>query len=294
MTVAFLSLLFLICLGLAIARDGALRGRKAAPATDVRQIRADCTLLLELLTLLQQHRGMSSAFLSGELAFLASMQKKQGQIAALQADLSRLARREGGTVSASFGANDFALLNFRWECLLDELPMLTAEQSIARHSQLIARVLEWLAAFGNSRLALLSDDVLAQGLIRNFTDRLPQLTECLGQVRAIGTCVAGRQACSPTARVKLIFLLSRADSLLDQALAVPFDCSARQASLFAIRELLAAVRTKMLLSSGVMMSAEEFFLLATRTIDQLFLWIDQYGEGVGQLMDKVAVIKEAS
>lgn len=294
MSVAFLSLLFLVCLGLAIGRAGGLPRRKAEPAIETQQVLADCTLLLELLTLLQQHRGMSSAFLSGEGAFLAALHKKQEQIAALQPALTLLARREGGMVSASFGANDFALLNFRWQCLLDELPMLTAEQSIARHSQLIVRVLEWLAALGSSRLTPRSDDLLAHGGITNFTDRLPQLSECLGQVRALGTCVAGRQACSPTARVKLVFLLSRAESLLDQAMAVPVECTARLATVLAVRDLLAAVRTRMLLSNGVMMNAEEFFLLATRTIDQLFLWIAQQGEGIGQLLDKDVVLKEAS
>lgn len=233
-----------------------------------------CRLLVRLVGHLQQHRGMSSAWLAGDATFAARLHAKQAEIAALLPELVVAARREGKQPCPCLSTNDLSLFTYRWKTLLDELKGLTPEQSIAQHSQLIARALEWLAALGEARIEPLSEDARVSGAARNFAHRLPQLTECLGQARAIGSSVAARRACAPVARVRLMFLISRAETLLDQAnVAWNGGLPTRKCRL-AVEELASTVRTQMLLSSGVAVSSSEYFALASRAIDAVFEWID--------------------
>lgn len=258
------------------------RGRLLEAGTDLNLTLQACQLLVTLIGHLQQHRGMSSAWLAGDAAFKVRMLDKQAQIAALLPALLAAARREGGRHCPCLTGNDLSLFTFRWKSLLDELPRLTPEQNIAQHSQLLNRVLEWLAALGEARLEPLAMDGKAVGAARNFAHRLPLLTECLGQARAIGSSVAARHACAPVARVRLLFLISRAEALLEQAVAAHDGGTVTRQSQLAIEKMASTVRTRMLLSSGVVVSSGDYFALATQAIDRVFEWIAVCGGDVAR------------
>jgi len=236
-----------------------------------------CELLLQLVREMQQHRGLSSAWLSGESSFLPRLQEKQSEIANLLPKIKRDARREGNRERAGLTANQFSLFAFRWQCLLDELPELGPEQNIARHNQSISRVLEWLTAMGEMYLeprvlALSGQDGQLIGVARNFAQRLPQLSECLGQARAIGSTVAAKKMCPPVSRVRLMFLIGRAESLIEQAAMAEPGGEGVAACRESIALLAHTVRTRLLLSTGVLVSASEYFDLSTRAIEDVFAW----------------------
>lgn len=244
---------------------------------------ASCRQLVRLIGHLQQHRGMSSAWLSGDAAFLPRLKRKQAEIAELVPALTELVRREARQACPCLTANELSLFSFRWTSMLEALQGMTPEQSITRHSQQIACVLDWLATLGETRIESLTADGAAIGVIRNFASRLPQLTECLGQARAIGSSVAARRACAPVARVRLMFLVSRAETLLEQA-AVAWDSGrTTRDTRLALEEMALTVRTKMLLSTGVVVGPDEYFALATRAIDSVFAWIDAWAERAARL-----------
>jgi hypothetical protein len=235
---------------------------------------AACDLLIKLVGHLQQHRGMSSAWLSGDAAFAPQLLEKQAEIIALFPAINRAARHEASLPSPSLLPNEVSLFTFRWRCLLDELATLTPEQSIAQHSQLITRVLDWLAALGERRVeAALLHHPGSIGAARNFARRLPMLTECLGQARAIGAMVAARHACPPVARVRLMFLIGRAEALLGQATKAHDAGDTSDQTRQAVAAMCSTVRTRMLLSTGVVVSAADYFALSTRAIDLVFSWI---------------------
>ena len=250
---------------------------------DLPQSLKACRLLVEMVSHLQQHRGMSTTWLSGDAAFKQRMLDKQAQIAGLMPEIVAAARREGIQHSPCLTGNDLALFSFRWKCLLDELPRLTPEQNIAQHSQMVSRVLEWLAAMGEARIEALTQDGRTVGAARNFAHRLPLLTECLGQARAIGSSVAARRACTPVARVRLMFLIGRAEALLEQAMAAHDGGLITRQTQQAVQAMAATVRTRMLLSSGVVVSSSDYFALATQAIDRVFEWIKVCGEDVEYL-----------
>lgn len=242
---------------------------------------AACRSLLALVGHFQQHRGMSSALLSGDQGFRARLDGKGREIEGLIPSLREVARAESARAHPCLTLNDLSLFQYNWGQLREKLAGLSVEQSIAQHSFLIDQLLQWLAALGESRVELLLGDRSARGLVRNYACRLPALTECLGQARALGMSVAARRGCSAVARVRLMFLVARAETLLNQANEVGGRGPKAEKAAIAVQQMARVIRTQMLLSSGINVAAEEYFAIATVAVDSVFAWIGECG---GELM----------
>ncbi|MBX9848491.1 MAG: nitrate- and nitrite sensing domain-containing protein [Rhodocyclaceae bacterium] len=236
-----------------------------------------CNVLLQLIGCIQQHRGMSTAFIAGDKGFQQRLVSKRSEIDPLIAQLQQVAVIENAYDYPCFTPNDITLWRHRWGVLTAELADYTVEKSIATHSNLIASLLNWLDAIGEARIELPMGDVMAEGAVRNFAHRLPQLTECLGQARATGSGVAAQSSCSAVARVRLMFLVSRAESLIDQACA--FDKQGSYAAL-KVKALASMIRSQMLASQHVNVSAEYYFSEATAAIDAVFQWARDCGQNL--------------
>lgn len=242
-----------------------------------------CRTMLALVGHFQQHRGMSSALLSGDKAFRARLDRKAQEVEALLPALRELARLETEMPFPCLTSNQLSLFKFHWQELREKLEGLSVEQSIAQHSFLIAELLKWLAALGESRLEPAIGD---SALVRNYLCRLPALTECLGQARALGASVAARHACSAVARVRLMFLVARAEALLSQAADSYSGLPEAERATLAVQQMARVVRTQMLLSSGITVGAEEYFQIATQAIDSVFGWIERCGRSVVGSVDQ--------
>ena len=243
---------------------------------------AACRSLLALVGHFQQHRGMSSALLSGDQGFRARLDGKGREIEGLLPSLREVARAESVRAHPCLTLNDLSLFQYNWGQLREKLAGLSVEQSIAQHSFLIDQLLQWLAALGEARVELLLVDRCARGLVRNYASRLPALTECLGQARALGTSVAARHGCSAVARVHLMFLVARAEALLNQANEVGARGAKAEKAAIAVQQMARVIRTRMLLSSGISIAAQEYFDISTAAVDSVFAWIGECG---GDLME---------
>jgi len=241
-----------------------------------------CRALLALISNFQQHRGMSSAWLAGDQNFKSRLEGKGREIEAGIPALRDIAKKEGARVHPCLTLNELELFHFNWANLHEKLPGLSVEQSIAQHSVLIEQLLHWLAALGESRVELLLDGPGARGLVRNYVSRLPALTECLGQARALGMSVAARHACSAVVRVRLMFLVARAEVLLKQASEASGQGAVAEKAARGVQQMARVIRTQMLLSSGVTVDAQAYFELASGAIDQVFAWIGDSGIQVKQ------------
>lgn len=238
---------------------------------------AACRSLLGLIGHLQQHRGMSSALLSGDQCFRARLDGKGREIEGLIPSLREVARAEGARAHPCLTLNELSVFQFNWGQLREKLAGLSVEQSIAQHSFLIDQLLQWLAALGEARVELLLVDRCSRGLVRNYASRLPALTECLGQARALGTSVAARRGCSAVARVRLMFLVARAEALLNQANEVGGRGVKAEKAALAVQQMARVIRTRMLVSSGISVAAQEYFEIATAAVDSVFAWIGESG-----------------
>jgi len=239
-----------------------------------------CRALLGLILHFQQHRGMSSAWLAGDLSFASKLAGQARDIDALFHAVGPVARSESCRHHPCMTPNALTLFRHRWATLRERLPGLTVEQSITQHTTLIEQLLQWLAALGEARIESTLDQEVSRCLARNYTSRLPALTECLGQARAVGMSVATRQSCSAVARVRLVFLIARAETLLTQALAGGQGSVRAETASRAVEQMAQLVRGRLLPSSGVSVTAQDYFNGATQAVDAVFAWIFESAQAV--------------
>ncbi len=270
-----LNLSIILSVGWLVAR----RQQRSRGDSEAQAMLAACQQLLVLLKALQQHRGMSSAWLAGDAAFAERMRGGRQAIDTIFPTLQPLLKLEEDKPRPCLTANELHLFRFKWQALLDALPGMAVDDSIATHGQLIGQVLEWLSAVGEARIELPAHGRVPHGLVRNFSHRLPTLTESLGQMRAIGSMVAARHACTPVARVRLLFLLSRSETLLEQAQGAG-HLPGQQAAVAAVAALTATIRKEMLDVSDIRLPAAVFFQTATQAIDAVYAWIGDSGQAL--------------
>lgn len=253
------------------------RGANEVSSRQVSQAAGDCAMLLRLLALLQQHRGASAAWLAGDPAFAERCRGLQAEIEGLWPALNEVARRESDQLRSCFTANDWSVFHYRWRKLVDGLARGSSADAIHAHTQMISRLLDWLSALGEARIEAVAGRSLPAGLVSDYVHRLPALTECLGQARALGAAVAASGQCSPVARVRLGFLVSRAESLLLATRRADRPRAAETAQR-AVDDLLATLRKHVLGEARVSVGAETYFQTATRAIDAVFVWAACHGE----------------
>jgi hypothetical protein len=253
---------------LALARGLSWRPERA------RRSLAASAEIVRLIQNVQQHRGMSGAWLAGDKSFGARLPEKQASIGRILERLEMAARTESTEAYPCFRIGDLRELQGQWQALTAGLVASTPEKSFQDHCHIVARLLDWLRALGEARIEQPAGAKTAGPAVRNFSFRLPTLAECLGQARALSSASAARGRVAPVARVRLVFLFSRAESLLGTALSSTRgatepeqDQAARTVQIF-----VRAMRERLLGAGGVSIPAAECFALATHAVDGVFAW----------------------
>lgn len=258
-----------------IRRGLAPDGQGCTPAL-IQQRLITVRLLLDLILKLQKHRGLTSTWIAqGKPKLTAQQLGLQQEITRHCQHLLPELKHEAGQLRPVFTPNDLRLWQHHWQTLCDTLPQQNVDSSFTQHTTLIARLLEWLDHFGEARLELPCAGQLAAQPIRNLCRRLPMLAEALGQARALGSAVAASHYCSAVNRVRLNFLATRAEKLLQQALDNQGSSIARQAR-EAAQTMLHTLRQELTRPDHpVTLPATEYFQRSTQAIDLVFAWARQ-------------------
>lgn len=246
-----------------------------------------CMHLLRLVMNLQQHRGMANAVLSGDTSFRQKLLDKRGEI---DRQLRRLATLPGEFErrSEDFERGDISHLEQHWQELASRLPTLSAFESMTRHTALIATLLAWLRAVGESclREPAANTGLQVEGVVVNFVEKLPLLAETLGQARALGSGLLAAGQGTAVGRVQMGYLAQRIDTLLQDVaagLATP-GVAPTLARRFenveqCIHQLQAGINSSLLQSDpGTRLTPADYFQLATAAINSVFELIGQLQE----------------
>ncbi len=232
-------------------------------------------LLIRLIQEIQRHRGMSTALLAGDASFALRQAMQATKVDELLNALKELQNQEN---IHFFNALD--TLSAHWEELLDQQEGESVERSFARHTMLIAQLIPWIDRLMPAS-TLNRAEQHQRRVIDNFCFRLPNLSELLGQARALGSWVAATGGCSPMIRVRLIFLLARAETLFAEAEngdACPATSETMAGDI--IHQVVKTIRTEMLANSGITMPPPRYFELTSRAIDAVFDWIEASGSDI--------------
>ncbi|WP_127474737.1 methyl-accepting chemotaxis protein [Sulfurivermis fontis] len=227
---------------------------------------------------IQQHRGMSAAFLNGDASFRERMAQRQAAIDAHFATLRSVDQRLG---SALKSGDKLATLERQWNTLKGEVTTYTPPQSFERHTALIEGLRDFITYLADTSNLILDPELDSYYLMDLMVARLPALTEGMGQSRAIGSGVAARHAFTPQSWAQLAIRIDRIREA-EKALNYNLTTAMRENPALAGRLQQAGAQAAstvasyttlingMLEQDQVSVSAAEIFDQSTRAIDAVF------------------------
>lgn len=259
--------LILAALAFSIASAGFHRVRRLRKT--LRQRQTDSIqlirLLKELLSQIQNHRGLVSVLLNGDTRKRSEITDKQDEITR---SFQYLARHHNPTLLTP---TRMQRICDYWQDIVEQLTSLTAEQSFDRHSALIRQVLFQIGdTADNGQLQELPE--IAQPLVTLWAN-LPAAAETIGQARAVGAGVAAAGHCDSVARIKLRYLHQRVAAALDTLAAQPE--SAASTCPGKVEHLLNELEQHLLLPAKPTISAAHYFQLASEALNAVYGLFEQ-------------------
>jgi len=149
---------------------------------------------------IQQHRGMTNAYLNGDQSFRERLLAKREDVDKDLAALQEMDREEGGALQTSGQIQE---IQRQWDRIKAESLNMAPADSLKTHTDLISDLIALIGQVGfNSKISMDQDND-RYFLGDMLTNHLPQLVESMGQARALG---AGGAAAGHLAQDKLIRL----------------------------------------------------------------------------------------
>lgn len=235
-------------------------------------------LLRKPIADIQQHRGMSAAFLNGDTSFRERMEQRQAAIDSHFANLRSVDQRLG---SALKSGDKLGTLEREWGALKREVTGYTPAQSFERHSALVAQLRDFITYLADTSNLILDPELDSYYLMDLMVARLPALTEGMGQSRAIGSGVAAKHAFTPQSWAQLAIRVDRIREA-EKAMAYNLDTAQREnPALSSKLQAPGAAATKtvanyaslingMLEKDQVTITAAEIFEQSTAAINDVF------------------------
>lgn len=212
-------------------------------------------LLRSLLTYVQQHRGLTTGFINGNLGAKPDIEKMAIKIKRVMSELDQ--------------AGDWIRGNVKWSSLVDHWTRLgvtymqgDAEKNFKQHNILIANLLYLIDDVADvHHLSKITGDAMD-------TDwrYLLSIAEYIGQARALGTGVAAKGECSSVLRIQLNHLRNK--------IASSIDASWPDSSRAEIQKLLRCIETQLIVDHPTIQPSD-YFTLATQCIEHVLNQFDR-------------------
>ncbi|WP_394178849.1 hypothetical protein [Marinomonas posidonica] len=158
---------------------------------------------IELIKLTQQHRGMHSGFLNGNLDFKDKLTQVENDIQTQYEAILSFEKKYGYPTQLSL-----QYAHKQWLKLLQK-DNIQSSQSFQLHTSLINRQLEALWDLADEFALTTSRQKAVRQTSQQLVKTLPELAEALGQIRALSVQVASKQELSSDKKLQLIFTLEK-------------------------------------------------------------------------------------
>ena len=217
-------------------------------------------LLRGLLTFVQQHRGLTTGFINGNVGARPEIENIALKIKRVMIELDQ--------------AGYWIRGNVKWSSLVDHWTRLglsylqgDADNNFKQHNILIANLLYLIDDVADAHhLSKITGDAMD-------TDwrYLLSIAEYIGQARALGTGVAAKGECSSVLRIQLNHLRNK--------IASSVDSSWPDKSRVEIQQLLRCIETELIIERPSI-QAVDYFTLASRCIEHV---LDQFDRQIDRL-----------
>lgn len=224
-------------------------------------------MVKQLIVNVQQHRGLSSAYLNGDLSKQQSMTQSKKQINLL---IGSIEQSWIGSINERWSS-----FSDHWQRLINTHNKTSVLDNFKQHTKMISNLiflLEDLAEYSDLNAEHLSD-LPNIGLVWR---ELVVATESVGQSRAIGTGIATQGVCSQVDKIRLSYLQQ---DILDTRKTVlnnlpQLTNNYNQSTLIKaadqkLSELCQTIDKELLQAKKVVIDSNAYFNLATSTIEAL-------------------------
>jgi methyl-accepting chemotaxis protein WspA len=234
------------------------------------------TPVLTLLKDLQQHRGLTAAWLSGDQSVAAALATKRGD---LEADIKRIDTVDLGLAGALNLTADWTALAAACRSLLAPLAQESVAGNFERHTKALAGTLGLITAIGDASKLTLDPDLDSYYLMNILVFQAPELSELLAQGRGQATALTRGGPRAPetleglTRLATLVtFLQTKVDDSVRKALIAnvtltPLIEAESRASAAAVSQAAIAIGN---LSTAVRAQAPDYYAVLTPSIDSIF------------------------
>lgn len=136
---------------------------------------------------IQQHRGMTAAYLSGSKEFYQRIMQKRDIIDKKLAELKAVDNRLGAKFTSGNVINDLLL---QWNNIKEKSMNVDTAAAIKMHSNMVASMLNLMNKIADSSKISMSSAVDSKHISDAIITQLPQVLENMGQARAVASSVA--------------------------------------------------------------------------------------------------------
>lgn len=267
MTTTLLCLAVFIVIGimLNLAEHGRRKRKQQRQEHGLAVLRAG----LDLMAAVQQHRGMSIAFLNGDASFRPKLMGKRQEI---QNILNRIPPVLESTPELHPDRRSFAVIVDQWNELLATSEGQVPEASFKQHTALVRGIIHLMGDMGE-HLGLLDGEGSTLARLSNaLLLKLPLLLESIGQARALGSGYAAQGQCGAVGRIRLSFLEQRIRECFEGVHSASIENEAVSKK---VDEFLLTLERRFIKTDAVDIAPAVFFQTATDAIDScLALWRD--------------------
>lgn len=273
--VAFIAVFMLLTVYL---RNRRLREEKSLQKQGLRDIQQ----IKKLISLVQTHRGLSGAMLSGNTDVATDLSKKQEDIIRLVGDINR------GEVK-NFGR--WQTFEVQWHDLATTGQTNSLMSNFEQHTLLIKN-LAWMLE-DVAEQCHLTTDFLPEFTNLGFVWReLLQSAESIGQCRAIGTGVAVRKSCSSVDKIRLSYQIKVIKDVTDNTLrnlpCLPQEraCHEKliQEATCDLNKLIKMICDNLITQSRVTIDSLDYFNLATEAMKAMYQIFDHQVKQVSRML----------
>ncbi len=139
--------------------------------------------LRRILQDLPQHRGMTNAYLNGNSALKSRILQKRREV---DADLQAITTVDGEVGELLGTRAKLQVITDKWQSLKGQAFDVPARESFSRHTALLEDIIALVTYVGDSSNLILDPELDTYYLMDLLVNRVPTLTEKLGQIRGLG------------------------------------------------------------------------------------------------------------
>jgi len=225
---------------------------------------------------IQQHRGMTAAYLNGATEFHDRIMQKRGVVDAKLAELKEVDNKLGGLLSTG---DTMDKLMQQWSSIKTNTLNMSSAESIKLHSAMIVDMLSLMSTVADASQITLDPELDSYYMGDAIVSGLPNMLENMGQARAVGSGVAAKGGFANQKIYTKLSVLSNNINLYSQGVRSGLQAAyeentdaskalkdATNSSNSAIHEMQVLLNDKLLNAETIVISSDVVFNTATEAI----------------------------